>query len=121
MQEAVDSARAMVEDAGNPVDATKEGVKNLLAHSHKLAYTSFAPLLGPQLVDPQQGIYMPPFPQTIQLQQTFLKQYAQCAASSLTQYSKAPKLLLLLWTMNRVTIPLAIVGASPLIVKPSST
>jgi hypothetical protein len=76
----VDSARARVEDAGEfPIDASPAGVKALLAHSHKLAYTSFAPLLGMHLVNPHQGIYMPPFPQTIQLQQTFLKQYAQCA------------------------------------------
>lgn len=79
VQEAVDGARAMVEDAGDfPVDASTEGVMAILAHSHKLAYTSFAPLLGMHLVDPHRGVYMPPFPQTVQLQQTFLKQYAQC-------------------------------------------
>ena len=80
MQEAVDGARAMVEDAGDfPVEASADGVRALLAHSHKLSYTSFAPLLGMHLVDPHRGVYMPPFPQTVQLQQTFLKQYAQYA------------------------------------------
>lgn len=68
----------MVEDAGDfPVEASADGVRALLAHSHKLSYTSFAPLLGMHLVDPHRGVYMPPFPQTVQLQQTFLKQYAQ--------------------------------------------
>ena len=56
MQEAVDGARAMVEDAGDfPVEASADGVRALLAHSHKLSYTSFAPLLGMHLVDPHRG------------------------------------------------------------------
>lgn len=79
VQEAVDDARAMVEDAGEfRIDPSVAGAEELLAHSHKLAYSSFAPLLGLDLVHLHR-ICMPPWPANHHFQVSLLTQYAQCA------------------------------------------
>jgi hypothetical protein len=77
-QEAVDDARAMAEDAGEfRIEPSVKGAQELLEHSHKLAYSSFAPLLGLELVH-QFRICMPPWPANHHFQVSYLNQYAQC-------------------------------------------
>ena len=70
MQGTVAEARAVLEDAGAGIPATEDAAKRLLAHSHRLAYGTFAPLLGDRLVT--DGPYEPPFPPVWYMQQSLL-------------------------------------------------
>eukprot|EP00892_Ulva_mutabilis_P008094 jgi/Ulvmu1/5657/UM024_0004.1 len=52
LQQTVEDARAVLDDAGtNPLPATKESIRQLLAYAHRLGYSTFLPLLGEHLVE----------------------------------------------------------------------
>ena len=77
----------MVDDIGNGIDASHESAERLLRLSHRIAYSSFAPLLGSHLI--AEGPFNPPFPGTIQMQLSGLSNAAQYAISAATCYVDA--------------------------------
>ena len=83
MQSAVDAARAVLSDSGSGVPATPEAAKRLLQQSHRLAYTSFAPLLGTHLL--ADGPFQPPFPSIFHMQLSKLTSTAQCGPAMLRE------------------------------------
>jgi hypothetical protein len=73
----VNEARSVVTDLGNGIEATESAALRLLGCSHRLAYSSFAPLLGPELIF--NGPFQPPFPSIFHMQLSKLSNNAQCA------------------------------------------
>lgn len=87
MQQTVEDAKAVLEDAGtNPLPATPEAVQQLLLYAHRLGYSTFLPLLGEQLV--QHGVAQHFRPSPASLQNSYLKKAAMYAAypPSLSQF-----------------------------------
>lgn len=77
MQQSVEDARAVLEDAGtNPLPATRESVQQMLSYAHRLGYSTFLPLLGEHLV--QNGVAQHFRPSPTHLQNSFLKKAALC-------------------------------------------
>jgi hypothetical protein len=78
-QAAVDAARAIAADMGDfGTAATRGAVERLLERSHRLAYSTFAPLQGMDMV--LDGICLPPFPSILHMQLSTLNQYNACAS-----------------------------------------
>ena len=80
MQDTVSEARAVIDDSGT-LETTRAAAERLLAHSHRLAYGTFAPLLGDRLVT--DGPFEPPFPPVYYMQQSQLTRFALCVPSPL--------------------------------------
>jgi hypothetical protein len=76
MQATVNAARATVDDSGRGLEASNSSALRLLNHSHRLAYSSFAPILGEHLIF--EGPFQPPFPSTFHMQLASLSSFAQC-------------------------------------------
>lgn len=78
LQDTVTEARAFVDDCGSGIEASEESARRLLACSHRLAYSSFAPLLGEHLL--HEGPFKPPFPSIFHMQLSKLSNTALCVS-----------------------------------------
>lgn len=70
-------ARSVVDAAGTPVEPSEAAARRLLASSHRLAYSSFAPLLGEHLL--AAGPHQPPVPSAYHMQHSWLTDTGLCA------------------------------------------
>ena len=80
VQEVVHQARSVVDATSQSIEPSEAAARRLLASSHRLAYSSFAPLLGEHLL--AAGPHQPPVPSAYHMQHSWLTDTGLCAAAS---------------------------------------